>query len=457
MADGVIRELVTVLGFDVKDKDLAKFEKRVKDLGKTLKRMTIAAGVAVGTIGAIVAKTARFGDNVAKASKRLGLSVEELQKYRFAFQLAGVSAETFDMAIQRFGRRAAEAAKGQGEAVKALREMRIQLRDNEGNLRNLDDLLMDALDALGNVENQTDRNRLAMKLFDSEGVRLVQGLERGNKTLKANKQLLEDMGAVMSKETAKASEDLTDEWTIHGKAFDAVIFALGEVFLPLVTDVVKAISGWLKRHRTLAAVLVGFGIALAGIAAGIFAVIAVQKLWNIVLTKTAIKIGIIVGKIIAIPLLLAAVLAAAFMIGQDVGAFLFDQGDSVTGRLVAVLGRLWAGAKAVIWAFIDDVGKKIADAIWTSIPKPLRDLLVEDVSGPNLGQPEAVADPDRRLAFMRAAAGSIARNRNANAGGVGTVNITVNAAPGQSAGAIAAEVATQVAGVENASLSGLGR
>jgi hypothetical protein len=45
------------------------------------------------------------------------------------------------MALQRFTRRAAEAAHGTGEAKDALAQMGIALRDQSGNLRRSEDLL----------------------------------------------------------------------------------------------------------------------------------------------------------------------------------------------------------------------------------------------------------------------------------------------------------------------------
>ena len=45
------------------------------------------------------------------------------------------------MALQRFTRRAAEAAQGRGEAKEALAQMGIALRDQSGSLRRSEDLL----------------------------------------------------------------------------------------------------------------------------------------------------------------------------------------------------------------------------------------------------------------------------------------------------------------------------
>jgi hypothetical protein len=51
--------------------------------------------------------------------------------------------------------------------------MDIALRDQSGNLRRSEDLLADVADAFARIEDPAERVRLAFKLFDSEGVALV--------------------------------------------------------------------------------------------------------------------------------------------------------------------------------------------------------------------------------------------------------------------------------------------
>ena len=51
-----------------------------------------------------------------------------LQELRFAAKASGIEQQTLDMALQRFTRRAAEAAQGTGEAKDALAQMGMRLR-----------------------------------------------------------------------------------------------------------------------------------------------------------------------------------------------------------------------------------------------------------------------------------------------------------------------------------------
>ena len=139
------------------------------------------AGVAtVGGLAALVDRSISAADAIGKTADKIGVGVEALQELRVAAKASGVEQQTLDMALQRFTRRAAEAAQGTGEAKDALAQMGIALRDQSGNLRRSEDLLADVADAFARIEDPAERVRLAFKLFDSEGVALVNLLRGGS-------------------------------------------------------------------------------------------------------------------------------------------------------------------------------------------------------------------------------------------------------------------------------------
>ena len=110
------------------------------------------------------------------------------------------------MALQRFTRRAAEAAQGTGEAKDALAQMGIALRDQSGNLRSSEDLLGDVADAFARIEDPAERVRLAFKLFDSEGVALVNLLRGGSGALEEMRERARDLGIVLDEHLVRDAE-----------------------------------------------------------------------------------------------------------------------------------------------------------------------------------------------------------------------------------------------------------
>jgi hypothetical protein len=95
---------------------------------RTLGSALIGAAT-VGGLGALIDRSISAADAIGKTADKIGVGVEALQELRFAARASGVEQQTLDMALQRFTRRAAEAAQGTGEAKDALAQMAIALRD----------------------------------------------------------------------------------------------------------------------------------------------------------------------------------------------------------------------------------------------------------------------------------------------------------------------------------------
>ena len=132
-----------------------------------------AGGLMIGKLKSMAQETIRSANDLGDFAQKLGISAAALQEFQFAAGQVGVKVETLNMGLQRFGRRAAEAANGTGEALSAIQTLGIQLRDSNGQLRSTEALFVDAMNALGGIDNQLDKVRLGFKLFDSEGVALV--------------------------------------------------------------------------------------------------------------------------------------------------------------------------------------------------------------------------------------------------------------------------------------------
>lgn len=204
---------------------------------------------------AITKKSIDFADQIGKTADKLGIGVEALQEFRFAASQAGIQQSTFDMALQRFTRRAAEAAQGTGEAKAVLEEMGIQLTDLNGKLRPTEDLLADVADRLKQNKDPADRLRIAFKLFDSEGVALVNLLRDGSDGLERLRQTARDSGTVMREDLVRNAEKAANKMDELQKVLQVRIAAtvtenadsiieLTDSLIKFVGIIGKAVAGW---------------------------------------------------------------------------------------------------------------------------------------------------------------------------------------------------------------------
>lgn len=215
-------------------------------------------------LGASIANISSNIDDLAKTSRKLGMSASKLQGLREAAEMSGVGVSTLDMALQRMVRRVSEAALGTGEAQGALRELGIDAKT-------LNDLSPDQqlgriADALAGVGKQSDRVRLAFKLFDSEGVSLVQMLAGGNRALQEMAGRLEAIGLSIDDNAVKVVEQANDQWTrfknnIYGFGTTA-IQVLGPYFNwfgEMVNDTIESVAYLIKLLDDAARYVNGLG------------------------------------------------------------------------------------------------------------------------------------------------------------------------------------------------------
>jgi hypothetical protein len=183
-----------------------------KVAGAVLSAKTAIVGL-VGTagIGALITASLRATDTLTKTASKIGTTTESLSALRYAADISGVATNTLDMALQRFTRRSAEAAAGTGEAKAAIKELGLNARELQK--LPLDKQMLKLADAFGNVETESDKLRLAFKLFDSEGAALVNTLSLGSKGMQELFTEAEDLGLIMSTTASKGVENTVDSLT----------------------------------------------------------------------------------------------------------------------------------------------------------------------------------------------------------------------------------------------------
>lgn len=196
------------------------------------------AGMAVaGAAGlaAIYTQAASSADQLAKFSDKVGETPEKILALQHAAAETGVSVETTNMALQRMTRRTSEAARGTGEAVNAIKELGLDARDL-AEQSPADQFSMIA-DAMKGVSSQGDRVRLSMKLFDSEGVALVNTLALGSKGLDDAKKEMQALGLELTRVDLSMIESANDEFDLVKKTIDGVTKQLAVQLAPIVEAV----------------------------------------------------------------------------------------------------------------------------------------------------------------------------------------------------------------------------
>ena len=205
--------------------------------------LATAGGAGIAALARRMTEAARqgliFADSIDKQAGKVGVGVEKFQEYVFAADQAGIAQTTLSQAIQRYTRRAGEAAVNTGEARGAIAELGIELTDAEGRMRSTSDLFEDAMRALARIDDPARRLRLAFKLFDSEGAVLVNLAD----DFEVLTEKAREMGVVIDASTIAKAVEAKDKLAALEQVTRAQLTVALVNLAPVLTTIAEAFAG----------------------------------------------------------------------------------------------------------------------------------------------------------------------------------------------------------------------
>ena len=186
--------------------------KRLKDSLTGLKgAMTLVTAVGFVTMAKEAAKSA---DAIGKFADRAGVTTSELQKMRFAFDLAGVGVEAVDKAFLTFGKRLGKARQGIGALQGGLKGGEEALLEKLKATNNVSEALNVMFKAMGEAESQTRKLAIADAAFGDAGLRMTAAFRDGSDAFFAAKKRAEELGLVIDERLIRNAEKMNDELTV---------------------------------------------------------------------------------------------------------------------------------------------------------------------------------------------------------------------------------------------------
>lgn len=242
------------------EKEKGAAEKARKELGdlaekgadKAAKAMVALAAAVVGAVAAVgklVLSEAQAADELTTLAATTGLSTETLQKWSYAAAMCGISADTLTGAQTKLIKNMATAQKGTGDAAKAFETLGVRITDANGELRNSEDVFNDALNALGRVGNETERDALAMQIFGKSARELNPVINAGEDALKRFGDEAENVGAVVSDDAVGALNDLNTEVKRTKAQFSALKTETAAEFAPIMVELFKKFQELIKKVK----------------------------------------------------------------------------------------------------------------------------------------------------------------------------------------------------------------
>jgi len=197
-------------------KQLADVQAAGKQLGTDFKAFAGNAGkLALGIAGGVTAagaavfglanQFADIGDKVAKISATTGIGIEAYQGLSYAMKQAGLSAEEFDGALEKFNLTVKQGAAGNEAARKQLEEVGLSASKLAG--MKPEQAIERLSDYMQTLKSDAERTRVAVTLFGkSAGPKMMAAMKQGSAGLQEMMKEAKGLGIVLTDEQAHQSE-----------------------------------------------------------------------------------------------------------------------------------------------------------------------------------------------------------------------------------------------------------
>ena len=342
--------------------------------GQSMRTVSRYAAAATAAVGALAYKSGKWADNLNTMSKIYHIGTKELQLYSAAAKLVDVDVETIAKTHQKLGKNMANALDGSEKQAAAFDKLGISITNSDGTLRDADSVWQETIEALGEMENETERDALAMTLMGKSAGELNPLIQDGGETYKRVAETMEKYGLdFVDQDTLNKANEFNDKLdTIKAvglvglQTIGAKIAGVLAPALEKVVGIAGKIAKWLSGLDP-GIIAVGAGIA------GIVALLApLLLLLGAIVSAGGALLGVLAG--ISAPMVavaagiaaLVAVLATALAKSEPFREAMAQLGQNLVSVLLPVVKSAIAFFKelfAVIGQTATEVATDLAPVI----------------------------------------------------------------------------------------------
>lgn len=359
------------------------FGSKAEAAGEALRGVSMAAaGIDVALAG-LAYTSGKTADELNTMAKVTGISTQELQKYKAAADLVDVSVESIANAQKKMKASMLTASSGTGAVAEAYDKLGVAVTDANGELRNQDDVFTEAIAALGKMENETERDALAMKIFGKSAADLNPLIEDNGETYKKVADIFnKNQLSLVDQETidkANAFNDTLDEIKMTGMAaLSSIGMQLAGYLQPALEKIAGAIEkvfSWLSQLDPEILTIIGI---IAGVVAALSPVlIVVGKLAFAISSIMSLMatLGPAIGGIIATAAPIVAAIAAIIA----VGVLLYKNWDTIKAKALEIKDWVvakWNELKTKVEGLVIQLKTKVLQT-WEAIKTGLKQIALD--------------------------------------------------------------------------------
>lgn len=348
----------------VASEQLKQIGSKATAAGHAMMGMSRAAGVLAGSIGALAVKGGQLADDLNTMSKQYRIGTKELQLYKAAADLVDVDVNDIAKSHVKLTKSMKNANDGSKKQAEAFKKLGINVTDANGEFRDSDTVWQETIKALGSMENETERDALAMTLMGGAARNLNPLIEDGGETYKNVAETMKKYGLdFIDQKTLDDANEFNDQLdtmkAVGALAFQTLGMKIAGVLAPAfekLVVVVGKVAGWFGQLNPTIVAIIG----------GVSALVALIAPALLLFGALASAAGAVAGALAGISLPIVGIVAA---IGALIAAFTAAYAKSTAFRkaineIAVTVGSLlksaFMSAVASVKALIKDLSNTVS-------------------------------------------------------------------------------------------------
>lgn len=203
------------------------------------------AGAVAGVSGALIktaGDTAAYGDQIDKASQKLGVSSTFYQEWQAVLQHSGTDMDKMSATFKKLATASQDASADQQAAFEKL-----GLSMDDVSKMSPEELFTRVISGLQGMEEGTERTSLATTLLGKGAMEMGALLNTSSEDTQAMIDKVHDLGGVMGEDAVKASARYQDSLQDMQTAFDGIKNGVGAKLLPVLADFMDKVADFITN------------------------------------------------------------------------------------------------------------------------------------------------------------------------------------------------------------------
>ena len=204
---------------------MEKVGKAVMDAGKALWDMA--------------SDSSTFADDLITQATQTGISTQALQEYAYAARFVDTEVSTVTGSMVKLTKNMSSGSK---DVQAAFGRLGVSVQDSSGSMRDAQTVFWEAIDALGQVENATERDQLAMQIFGKSAQQLNPLIQAGSEEWNRYAQEAHDAGLILEDDAVGALGSFNDGLQRIDATMEAAQRQIMGALAPAFTEIANAVA-----------------------------------------------------------------------------------------------------------------------------------------------------------------------------------------------------------------------